>query len=388
MTPFLLALPWVGVLAFLFLVVRLPRELPAAEALDRGRAPFVSVVVPARDEAVNIVACVESLGASTYPDFEIIVVDDRSEDDTAGLARGVSSGGARGIRVLDGQELPEGWLGKPWACWQGARVAEGELLLFTDADTTHGRELLSRAVAGLHEEDADLLTILGRQLMETFWEKLVQPQVFLTMLFRYPDFERFARNDRWRDAIANGQFILMPRTSYDAIGGHEAVKDQVVEDLALAQVVKRSGRALRIRMAAEDLDTRMYRSLGGLIEGWSKNIVVGGLLSVPPWLRPILAPISLLVGTGLWVAPPLVLVAALAGVGGSALLTWAVTVYVLSVCVHALFTHFMRGPAHYALLYPLGSLVGGYIFLRAWTRGRNVEWKGRRYRLPPLSEWP
>ena len=388
MTPILLALPWAGILAFLFLVVRLPRELPPAEALDGARAPSVSIVVPARNEAVNIEACLTSLVASSYPDFDVVVVDDRSDDETAALARAVPPGNAKRVLVVAGEELPEGWLGKPWACWQGAKAASGDVLLFTDADTTHGEDLLSRAVAGLREENADLLTVLGRQLMDSFWERLVQPQIFLTMIFRYPDFERSARNDRWRDAIANGQFIMMPRASYDAVGGHESVRGQVVEDLALAQVVKRHGRALRIRMAAEDLDTRMYRSLRGLIEGWSKNIVMGGLQSVAPRLRPVLAPVSLVIGVGLWVAPPVALIAAAAGAGGSALLVWSALVYVLSVCVHGVFTHFMGGPAHYALLYPLGSVVGVYIMLRSWIRGRHVEWKGRRYTLPSASELP
>ena len=147
----------------------------------------MSVVVPARDEAVNIGSCVASLAASTYPDFELVVVDDRSSDGTATLARAMGPGNARALRVLDGTELPEGWLGKPWACAQGAAGATGELLLFTDADTVHGPDLLGRAVAALEEDRADLLTVTGRQLMGSFWERLVQPQIFLMMIFRFHD---------------------------------------------------------------------------------------------------------------------------------------------------------------------------------------------------------
>jgi chlorobactene glucosyltransferase len=383
----LLALPWIVVLGFLLLFVRLPRELPAA--LPSGEAPpLVSVIVPARNEAVNIMTCVTSLVSSTYPNFEVIVVDDRSEDGTGALARAVGPGNARRLVVVEGAELSEGWLGKPWACWQGARQAEGELLLFTDADTTHGPELLGRAVAGLGEDGADLLTVLGRQLMETFWERLVQPQIFLTMLFRFPDFERVARNDNWRDAIANGQFILITREAYEAVGGHEAVHDEVVEDMALAQLVKRKGRALRVRSAEDDLATRMYRSLEELVAGWTKNIVTGGLQSLPRALRPLMAPLSLLTGVGLWLAPPLVLIAALAGVGGSGLLLWAATVYALSAVIWTVFTHQMHAPARYGLLYPIGAALGTYIFIRSWVRGRDVEWKGRRYRLRPVNERP
>jgi chlorobactene glucosyltransferase len=389
MTPFLLALPWLGLLLFV-LVVHTPTELPGAGGSMR-RTPSVSVIVPARNEAVNIVRCLSSIAASTYPEFELIVVDDRSGDDTAALARRVARGNARRLEVVAGEPLPDGWLGKPWACHQGARRATGEILLFTDADTTHGAVLLARAVAGLEEERADLLTLVGRQLMETFWERLVQPQIFLLMLLRFPDFERIARNDRWRDAIANGQYLLFPRASYDAIGGHEAVQDEVVEDLALAQLVKRTGLRLRIRGAEGDLSTRMYRSLGQIVDGWSKNIVIGGLQSVPRWMRPAVAPVSFVSGIATWLIAPALLVwsGAVALVGASppaTVFAWSATVYVISVLIWSWFSRSMGVPSWYGMLYPLGALVGALIFLRSWIRGRDIEWKGRRYRVRAVSE--
>jgi chlorobactene glucosyltransferase len=400
MTPFLLSLPWLGLLLWVLVVARIPRELPAGgKTTPQARsATSVSVIVPARDEALNIVRCLRSLAASEHPDFEIIVVDDRSDDLTAELARSVPRGNARRIMVVDGEPLPDGWLGKPWACHQGYRSARGRLLLFTDADTTHGRALLARAVAGLEEEDADLLTVAGRQLMETFWERLVQPQIFLLMLLRFPDFERVARNDRWRDAIANGQFLLFRREAYEAIGGHRAVQDEVAEDLALAQHVKRAGLRLRVRSAEHDLETRMYRSLAQLVEGWSKNIVMGGLQAFPRWLRPLVPPVSFLGGVGLWLLAPSVLALGAVGaglglprdmvgsMGGGDLLVWATTVYAISAVLWSLWTRKMGGPFYLGPLYPLGAAVGSYIFLRAWLRGRSVEWKGRRYRLRPVSE--
>jgi chlorobactene glucosyltransferase len=385
MTPFLLALPWVAILAHLLVVVRMPRELPAPRSRERAQAPLVSVIVPARNELLNIEACVRSLAASTYPAFEVIVVDDGSEDGTGALARAVGAGRARRVEVLDGAPLPPGWLGKPWACRQGFAAAEGTLLLFTDADTTHRPDLLGRAVSGLEEDGADLLTVVGRQLMETFWERLVQPQIFFMMFFRFPRFEQTARNDRWRDAIANGQFMLFRRDAYERIGGHEAVRDEIVEDLALAQHVKRAGLQLRVRSAETDLATRMYRSLRELVDGWSKNIVLGGLQSLPVWLRTLTPPVALLAGVGLWIAPPAALAAAVAGMGGGDLLVWSAIVYVTSAVTWALFTRQMGGPARYGPLYPLGALVGAFIFVRSWTRGRHVAWKGRRYELPPVA---
>ena len=161
--PFAFA-PWIALALYLLIKVRLPPPLPAVDATDRA-APLVSVIVPARNEERSIRSCVESICASDYPDFEVFVVDDRSDDATLEMARAVPPNHARRIVVVEGQELPDGWMGKPWACAQGAQVAKGDLLLFTDADTVHARDLLGRAVAAMVEDEGDALTLLGRQLM-------------------------------------------------------------------------------------------------------------------------------------------------------------------------------------------------------------------------------
>lgn len=375
-----LTLPWVGVILFLALVARPPRELPPSGGRQSARP--VSVIVPARNEALNIGACVRSLTASEYPAFEVIVVDDGSEDETADIVRTLARTSPVDVRLVPAGELPEGWLGKPWACHRGAEAARGELLLFTDADTRHAADLLARAVAGLEEERPDLLTVIGSQLMESGWERLVQPQIFMMMLFRFPDLDRTARSSRWRDAIANGQYLLFRREAYEAVGGHAAVRSEVAEDLALAQRVKRAGLRLGIRGARDGLATRMYRSFAELREGWSKNLYVGGLQTLPPWIRPFTAPLSLAAGIGLWIAPPVVLALSLFGMGDAALLLWSATVCLISLLVWSGFVREMNVPLGYALLYPLGAAVGAYIFARSWARGRHVEWKGRRYTLP------
>lgn len=394
------ALPWLAALLFVRFRARFPSELPdtdegPSEPRPQGW-PSVSVVVPARDEAHNIGRCLASLAASDYPDFEIVVVDDRSTDGTGDLARAVSRNRARGIRVLEGEALAEGWLGKPWACIQGARAADGEVLLFTDADTVHRPDLLRRAILGMVQERADLLTLMGRQLMESFWERLLQPHVFLGMLFRFPDFERIAGNDRWRDAIANGQYILMPTSSYWAVGGHEAVRDEVVEDLALAQQVKRAGMRLRIRGAEEGLATRMYRSLGEIVAGWSKNLMLGGQQTFPRWMRPLVPPLSLAGSVVLWLVPPAVLVVlgfgllagtwTTASVGG--VLAWSGVAVTASVVQFGWFAKRLGAPGWYGLLYPLGAGVTSFILARSWLRGSRVRWKGREYRVPTASERP
>jgi len=368
--------PWVALVLFMALRVRLPRELPDRRT---GAAPLVSVIVPARNERVNIEACLTSLTASRYPAFEIVVVDDRSDDGTGDLSRAVPAGHAQRVEVVSGTDLPPGWLGKPWACQQGARAARGDLLLFTDADTTHGADLLDRAVEALREDRADVVTVAGRQLMGSFWERVVQPQIFFAMVLRFFDVEARIARGRWREAIANGQFLLFRREGYEALGGHEAVRGEVVEDLALAQLVVRRGFRLSLRRAESAFATRMYRSLGELVAGWSKNLAIGALRTVPGPLRPFVLPASALGGIALWLLPPVALAGALAGVGEPPLLLWSACVVGLSALFWMTLTARMGAPVGYGLLYPLGACVGLWILVRSWSRGSRVSWKGRDY---------
>jgi len=383
-TPILWALPWFGILAFLVFGVRLPRPIPArGPSQTRTRTPRISVIIPARNEARNIERVVGSLASSTYPDLEILVVDDRSEDETRALA--LEAGRARPgrVRVLDGRPLPDGWMGKNWACHQGAEAATGELFLFTDADTWHAPDLLDRAVAALEEDQADCVTLAGRQLMETFWERLVQPHVFTAMLARYPRHREPLPPSRWRGAIANGQYIMIPRGVYDEMGGHEALKGEVVEDMRMAQRLVRRGKRLSVRMAEDSFATRMYASLGELVEGWSKNIVLGGMATLPPWMRGVAPLLILLSGLILWVGPPVATGLGLAGLTSPGVLTWGLVATGASVVLWSAACVRMGAPVYYGLLYPLGSIVTGFIFARAWRRGGRVEWKGREYSLEP-----
>lgn len=380
-------LPWALLLAWLLWGVRLPRPLGPVrtEAAGEARAPSVTVIVPARNEERNIRAVLGSLAAAEYPNFDIVVVDDRSDDRTAALARSVSRGNARSLTVLSGSELPRGWLGKPWACWQGAQAATGDLLLFTDADTLHGPHLLGKAVQALQDDGAHLLSLAGRQLMLSFWERLVQPQIFVAMLLRYRDQRYPPSRPRWREAIANGQFILLPRSVYDEMGGHEALKGEVVEDLRMAQRFARAGRRVSLRMAEDDFSTRMYSTLGELVEGWGKNVVLGGSATLPDgWLRRWMAPLALAAGVVLWLVPPVVAAAALVGATGW-VFAWAWAAVVISALTWVLASWRFRIFPAWGLLYPLGAAVAAYIVWRAWRRGPDVTWRGRSYRVGELD---
>lgn len=362
------AAPFVG-------LARLIRQQPALSDVEPAPDIPLSVIVPARNEADNIAAVAASILASTHRPLQLILVDDRSSDDTAARMAVIAQEDAR-VTVVSGAELPEGWFGKPWACAQGAAVATGTILLFTDADTCHTPGLAGRAIAALLADEADLLTLTSRQLCLTFWERVVMPQVMVMLGIRFAP-QLVNRATRPDQVVANGQFIMMPRASYDAIGGHAAVKDRVVEDLALAQRTVRLGRRLRIWYSGNLLTTRMYRGLGELIEGWSKNLYVGARDSAPEHpLARWLAPWSVLLLQLFWLLP---LIALAAGVAQAAAVV-AVGVSAIFWCVVAAG---MKIPAWYGLTFPLGAAVMSYIVARSiWRGSRRIEWRGRRYSTP------
>lgn len=376
MLSFLALLPWLALVA-----LQLGRMHPRPRLMryppeTSGDAPLVSIIVPARDEAENLGPCIATLMSSTYPNYEVIVVDDGSSDGTEAIARALAERGAGRIRLVAGRPLPPGWIGKSWACWQGYQVAHGELLLFTDADTRHDPDLLPRAVRALRDEGAGLLSVLPRQLLKSFWERVIMPHFFFLILTRYGDLRRMSSARRARDVIANGQLILIRRSLYEAIGGHEGVRGEVVEDLRLAQRAQEAGGRVFLAHAEPLMETRMYRSLGGILEGWSKNLAQGSRAAAPPLLAPLvpwLAPVALLV---LWVAPPLLL----ALDWGGRLHGWALPATAASVVFWAITSAQFKVPVLYALTYPLGAVIAALLFLRSALRGDRTQWRGRAYR--------
>jgi chlorobactene glucosyltransferase len=337
---------------------------------------LVSVIIPARNEAATIATVVQSVLDSSYSPLELLVVDDRSTDNTAAIVERLAS---PGLQLIRGEELPEGWYGKPWACFQGYRRARGELLLFTDADTRHHPRLLSHAVGALEREKAALVTVSPTQRCVTFWERLVMPQIWFLLSLRYhPRTVNQAR--RPSDVIANGQFILTSRTAYEVAGTHAAVRSEVAEDLALAQTYMVRGLKLHFAFAERLMETRMYQGLAPMIEGWSKNIYLGGRRSFPDEpLQRALAPAMLVLAMLFWLVPPAVLL--LAGVVPPVgQFAPALLATILSVLFWMLISHGMSIPAIYGVGYPLGALMALYIILRStWRGGRKVEWRGRTY---------
>jgi glycosyltransferase involved in cell wall biosynthesis len=237
--------------------------------------PEVSVIIPARNEEASLATCLGSLVTQSVADFEIIVVDDHSTDRTREIAASVA-----GVRMIDAGDLPQGWTGKNNAVACGARQALGEWLLFTDADTVHLPSSLARALAEAKEHQAEMLSYSPEQIAVTFWEMAILPVVFAELARQYPPSK--VSDPASSIAAANGQFILIRRATYEAIGGHAAVAGDILEDVALAKRVKASGRKIRFRYAADAVRTRMYRNFAQLREGWTKNLAL--LFPAPGWL--------------------------------------------------------------------------------------------------------
>jgi chlorobactene glucosyltransferase len=379
-TPVLWSLPWV--LAPIVGMLRMRRTISLASYDEHPGTtpPFVSVVVPARNERRNIERCVRSVLAAQYPAFEIIVVDDHSTDGTGALAREIAMSDSR-LRVIDAPPLPSGWFGKQWACAAGAAAARGGLLIFTDADTRHAPDLMPRAVNALRERGADMLSVAGHQEMHSFWERVVQPQMFGLLALRYGGGEAVSNARLPENAIANGQFILMRRGPYEAMGGHAIVRDRVAEDLGLAQEFVRAGRRIALLAAMDQLSTHMYASLSELVRGWRKNIYAGGRDAVLGGaVGRFFYPVLLLAVPMFMLAPVLVLVLGVVGVMTSAWLLWSSIVVGASLLSWAAIYRFAGEAVWYAALYPLGLLTLMYIAIGAIAQGRRVEWKGRKYR--------
>jgi chlorobactene glucosyltransferase len=304
---------------------RLLRKLKSSVEVPPETISDVSVLIPARNEEGRIRDCLASLAAQRPPVREVILLDDRSTDRTAEIARELGfreQKGAR-LRLIRGEELPEGWVGKNWACHQLSKAADPATshLLFTDADTIHGPECVAAALCHARKVRADLLSLWPDQVTGTWSEKLIIPLGYLLFMGFHP-FPLLAllqaypgRAERWGGGrrrlamlgAANGQFLLFRRQSYESLGGHEALRDHLVEDIAFGRrVAARTGEGMRLVNAdgSDLLTCRMYTGFAGVWEGFSKNlrpvfeeshhsfllfgIVVFGLFLLPfmalPWI--------------------------------------------------------------------------------------------------------
>lgn len=345
--------------------------------------PLISICIPARNEERNIRACVEAVLQQSYPNIEVIVLDDRSVDATPAILAEIASKDSR-LRPISGSDLPSGWAGKPHALVQASASARGEWLCFIDADTFLTPDAIAACYVRALETKADMFTIMTFQILGTFWEKTIMPLVMTALSVGFSP--RKVNRPDTKDAIANGQFILIKHSVYQAIGGHTSVKDNIVEDKAISEQVKWNGYRLIVADGMQVARTRMYTSLPEMWEGWTKNIYLGlrdqpGLMALGVFgaLLAVLAALFLPVWPALgwwwlqngggWMARSVIL---------EALVLWGYLLYVRVQVAGK-----MQIPRWYALTTPLGAGVfGAMMFASAWkvlTR-KGVTWKGRVYK--------
>ena len=339
---------------------------------DPPHTPRVSLLVPARNEARSIEGCARGLLAQDYPDFEVIILDDESTDGTGEILARLASEDKR-LRVIRGQPLPSGWLGKNWACQQLSQAASGDYLLFTDADTSHDPLMLRDSIAAALATQADLLSGMPHQEVKTWGEQLLVP----ILAWSFMAFIPLALAERVRAAflsVSIGQFLLFRRSAYDVSGGHTAVRDKVVEDFELARNIKKAGLQWRFVDATTRIQCRMYHNFREVFDGLSKNlyVVFGNVFFfalawtalVISFLEPQL--ILLLALIGIVLPVKLVLLSILAI--GQAILLWGLTDLRFGF------------PIKQAALYPITIVLSVVIGLRsmfAHLFKRGVTWKGR-----------
>jgi len=230
--------------------------------------PFVSVLVAAKDEEDCIEQCVRSMLDQDYPNFEMIVCNDRSDDNTAAIVEKIAAEDSR-LKLVNIEHLPDGWCGKNNAMQTGIKQAKGQWICMIDADCRQtSNRTLSVAVEHARKNDIELFSILPDLEMKGFWEKAIQPVCSGVMMIWFsPD---KVNNPKKSNAYANGAFMLIRRETYEAVGTHEAVKDQVNEDMHMADIVKSSGRKLRVLRSDGLYKVRMYTSFKQIIRGWSR----------------------------------------------------------------------------------------------------------------------
>ncbi len=352
---------------------------PDSPKLEQIEPPFVSAIIPAKDEERTLDDCLNSVRAQTYGRLEILVVDDRSDDRTLEIARRHAALDPR-VRVIQNEELPPGWTGKTYVLHKHAGQTQGDWLWFLDADTHHEPDFLNVMMEYARSHNAALVSLLPELRCETFWEQVVQPLGGIVLMQSFP--LNRVNDDSSKLAFANGQSILVSRQAYDAAGGHEAVRDRFVEDIAMAYKVKGLGLPIRVAMAKGLVSCRMYSSLGQLVRGWSRILYDSHDRSAWRLIAKLLDPLIFCQSGHVALLASLILLAV--GVAGPFplwLLGMSLVHHALMFAVfHVIYNATVPGSRHVAL-FPLGNILTDYILIRSiqMCLTGKVTWRGTDY---------
>ena len=355
---------------------------------DSAECPLVSVIVPARNEERNIRTCVVSLLGQDYSSFEVIVVNDHSDDSTGKILSGLQEEHPH-LRVLECAALPAGWTGKNWACDEGYRQAQGDVIIFTDADTQHAPHFLRKAVAALLHEHADLLTVIPRFSTISLAEKAIMP-VLIWLAYSVFPFAFMNRNRLRIVAYSNGAFMMFRRNAYQKIGGHAAIRDNVIDDMTLGRRIRQSGHRCVVVNGSAALQCRMYTCMQEIYSGFAKNLFRLFSNSLPTGIAVPLFALCWLFFCLLYLVPVCAaalyfilrlqgidMPSALPVVAGMAILCYFSSFFLVS-------THF-RYPRLMAFLYPINIVLLFTIAMNSiiQTLTGQTEWKGRSLHAKP-----
>lgn len=346
---------------------RFERLADVPSAAEPG-APRVSIMVPARDEERCIEACVRSLCAQDYPNVEVLVLDDGSTDGTPAILAALAAEFPHRLRVLQGTPLPNGWVGKSWACHTLSQHATGSVFIFTDADTVHAPTMTRASVDYLQRTSHDMFSMIPYEEFGTFLEHAVIPMVHV-LYFAYLPNNLIHRSKQVSVSAANGQFMCFQRTAYARCGGHTAVYNSMVEDVFLAKAAKRAGLRIALVDGSAHVSCRMYTSAADVVRGFSKNFFPATSYNLPLtvfFIVHLLAlytiPVGFLVAGTAWPLPVIQLV--------------------LAAIMRLAIARRFRMPLWHALLQPVTAVLAAFIGINSirWAySSKGPRWKGRSY---------
>ena len=372
-----LLLPETLIIFFLFVMLliavinmRNTRNLNGCKRISHF--PRISVLVPARNEEDKIGPCVKSLLAQDYPDFQVIVLNDNSTDRTDEILQTLARGDSR-LKVIQGKYLPPDWLGKHWACHQLYREADGNLLVFADADTVHTPDTLRCTAAALQEEQADMLSIIPRHTLGTWSEKLVMPYFALGVFAVVPLPARLRPKKTYLSS--SGKLLAFSRQAYETCGGFEAIRLNVLDDLELPQRVLARGLRYRIFDGTNNVSTRMYHNFKELYEGLTKNMFASYNYNIP-----------LFIATWLWILfvfwQPIIALSALKTPDYPPTLSLGLAAIsiIASLLLWAIYYQRFKFPLYMVIFYPLSAALMAIISVSSMvlTLSGKATWKDRK----------
>ncbi len=349
--------------------------------IPNEQLPSISVVVPVRNEEQKIARCLESLAGQDYPNFEIVVIDDRSTDGSAQIIKELAAKHSR-IKIIQGRESRPGWLGKCNALHHGTPHAQGAWLVFSDADTCHHPNSLRDAIGAALNYKVDMISFMPVQELYTFGERVIMPTLIGSFLMGDPTNK--INDPKSSRAYAYGQYIMVKRTTYDAIGGHESVKDQILDDISIGKITKEKGFSVTACDGRPLYTVRMYTSFSEVWRGWTKNAYA--LINCDPVS---LAGVIVLLNACL-AAPFLLLAATVLNpalvsdtVPLQAMWTILALQFACMIVWYARSTVFYKGlnPLYFFCL-PLGAVLTSALYLNSaycFLTGKQVKWKDRDY---------